>query len=397
MSTRREFLHKAAVGGIGSIVASSAAPAFIRNLSLTKTGVSLQEARDVHDRCLIFDAHNDTPVEHVARGMNVSNMMQRDMNYQTDFPRMQSSGYDSAAFIVGNGRIANVWVTMEQTLSTIRNNPDSLTLALKPEHIPQAREEGKIAVLMAIEGIAKWIHGETDIVRMLHRNGVRMIALTHGEGGPQPPLEESSNPFYKRMRSGDMMLQGSRSPYTMCTPKEREAELRNSIGLTRFGEQVLDVNNELGIVTDLAHINDRAYYDVLERTNRPVVVSHTAVFSLCNHFRCLTDDQIRALAENGGVMGVVFYSRFLDEDVESANLETLMRHLAYVADLVGVDHVGFGTDFDGVGTQPLVLPEVSQILKVTQAMMDFGFSEEEIMKMWGGNNMRVLRENADSV
>lgn len=391
MSTRREFLETITVAGTGSLLALQAPPAFIPNL-FTK-GVSLEEAQQLHDRCLIFDSHNDTPVERVARGMNVSTMMVQDMDFQTDYPRMKVSAYDSAAFIVGNGRIADVWVTMEQLLTTIESNPDKLILALRPSDIAEAQRSGRVAVLMAIEGIAKWVMGEPDILRMLYRNGVRMVSITHGEGGPDPELVESSNPLYRRMRSGPTYLQGSRSRYTYCTPRERAAELRNAIGLTPFGKQILDLNNELGIVTDVSHINDRAYFDVLERTDKPVVASHTAVFELCNHYRGLTDDQMKALAENGGVAGICFFARFLAEEPKPATVETLVQHLAYMAELVGVDHVGIGTDYDGVGDLPMVVPELSQLVQVTRAMMEHGFSEEEIMKIWGGNFMRVLEQN----
>lgn len=395
MSTRRQFLHQLAVGGAGSVIAANSAPFFFPNLSVRSTGVSLEEAQELHDRCLIFDAHNDTPVERVARGMNVSSMMVEDRNYQTDVPRMLYSGYDSGAFIVGNGRVANVWVTMEQMLTTIEQNPNELLLVLEPDDIVRAQQSGRVGVMLAIEGIAKWITGKSDILRILHRNGVRMVALTHGEGGGGPEVIETANPHYRRMAEGDTYLQGSRSPYRFCTPRERDSELRNALGLTLFGREILDLNNELGITTDLSHINDRAYFDVLERTHKPVIVSHTAVFSLCNHFRCLTDDQIRALAENGGAMGVVFFSRFLDEE-PGADLDTFVRHLAYVADLVGVDYVGVGTDYDGVGEQPVVLEEVSQLVQVTRKMMEYGFSEEEIRKIWGGNFLRLIRENHET-
>lgn len=393
MTTRRDFLGKVALGGIGGILASQTPPAFLRNLGTIREQDRLQEAREIHERCLIFDGHNDTPVERVARGMDVSTMMEYNEHYQTDYPRMSEVGYDTAAFIIGNGRIANVWVTMEQTLSMIQDHPDKLLLALEPGDILEAQNSDRVAVMMAIEGIAKWIHGQPDILRMLHRNGVRMVALTHGEGGPDPEFEQGSNPLYRRMRSGPTQLQGSRSPYRLCTPQERAAELRNAIGLTQFGEEILDLNNELGIVTDLTHINDRAYFDVLERTSKPTIVTHTAVFSLCNHFRCLTDDQIRALADNGGALGVCFVSQFLKEDPEEATLETMAEHIAHVVDLVGVEHVGIGTDFDGVGTMPVVVPELSELAEVTRELLDYGFSEPEIRKIWGENFLRVWQEN----
>ncbi len=341
---------------------------------------------------MIFDCHNDTPVERVARGENVSTMLELDMDYHTDLPRMNTTGYDGASFIVGNGRIANVWVTMEQTLSMVESNPEKVLLVHTSDDVMRAKEAGKLGILMSIEGIAKWVMGESDILRMLYRNGIRWVAITHGEGGLGPELEEPGNPLYKSMKTGPTYLQGSQSPYRLCTPQERRAELRNAIGLTPFGKEILDLNNELGIVTDLSHINDRAYFDVLERTNKPAVVSHTSVFSRCNHFRNLTDDQIKELAANGGVMGIGFVPFFLSENPEEATLDTMVEHISYAADLVGVDYVSFGSDYDGISGRILV-DDVSQLVKVTQAMMEYGFAEDEIKKIWGGNILRVLGQN----
>lgn len=391
MSTRRKFLETAMLAGVGGMISSGLGPVYLGNLQSNKGTVPLQEAQQLHKECMIFDSHNDTPVERVARGENVSTMLQLDEDYHTDLPRMKTTGYDGASFIVGNGRIANVWVTLEQTLSMVEANPDKMLLVNSSDDLVRAQETGKLGILPSIEGIAKWVMGEADILRMLYRNGVRWVSITHGEGGLGPELEETGNPLYKDMRKGPMYLQGTPSPYTYCTPQERRAELRNSIGLTTFGEEILDLSNELGIVTDLAHINDRAYYDVLERTEKPAVISHTAVFSLCNHFRNVTDDQIKALAKNGGVMGVCFVRHFLSKDAEKATLQTLVEHIAYVADLVGIEYVGIGTDFDGI-TNPLV-SDVSQLVKVTKSMMEHGFSDSEIKKIWGGNFRRVLKNN----
>ena len=196
------------------------------------------------------------------------------------------------------------------------------------------------------------------------------------------------------MTTGPTYLQGTRSPVRLCTPQERRDELKNAVGLTSFGREILRASNELGILTDLSHSNDRAFFDVMELTSKPVIVSHTAVFSLCNHFRCLTDDQIKALADNGGAMGIIFAPQYLHEQPEKCTLDTFVEHICYVIDLVGIDHVGVGSDYDG-GVKKPVMPEVSQYVNITRTMMAHGLSEAEIKKIWGGNFLRLLENNID--
>lgn len=397
MPTRRKFLKSTLAGGLGGIVASRTVPAYIKDLKSDKNKASFEEARQLQNEMIFFDAHNDTPVERVARGQNVSTLLQFDNAYQTDIPRMNKAGYDSGCFVVGDGVIANVWVTLEELLEVIEANPDKLLRVHSSKDIIHANETGKIGVLPSIEGIAKWIMGETDTLRMLYRNGVRWVSISHGEGGP-PPEEVPGGATgaggykYKNLKQGITYLQGSRTPVRPCTPQERATELKNAVGLTSFGKEVLRVSNELGIVTDLAHINDRAFFDVLEHTTKPAAVSHTGVFSVCNHTRNLTDDQIKALAANGGVMGIYFVPPFLALPPEKATLDTYVKHIAYVADLVGVDHVGVGTDYDG-GIDVLV--PLTELTGVIQALMKFGFSKEEIRKIWGGNFLRILKQNID--
>ncbi len=392
MNTRRTFMKHTAAGGISAILAAARAPVFAREVRSKNRSVTLEEARELHDTCLIIDGHNDTPVERVARGEDVSSMMHRDMSYQMDVPRMKEAGFDAGSFIVGNGKIADVWVTSEQTLHTIETNPDDLLLVLTAGDTVRARKEGKIGVMMGIEGIAKWVMGEVHTLHMLHRIGVRLVGITHGEGGDDPEITVSSNSLYRDVRNGPVFLQGSRSIVRLCTPAERARELKESKGLTPFGREVLAASNQMGILTDLSHINDRAYFDVMELTSRPVIVSHTAAFSLCNHFRCLTDDQMKALAENGGVMGVIFAPQYLKAEQDLADIDTLVEHVCYAVDLIGVDHVGIGSDYDG-GVKRPVVPEMSQLVHITRSMMEHGLSADEIRKIWGGNFQRIIEEN----
>ena len=122
-------------------------------------------------------------------------------------------------------------------------------------------------------------------------------------------------------------------------------------------------------------------------------MSHTAVFNLCNNFRGLTDDQIKALASVGGAIGITFVPQYINPDREKATIDNVVEHICYVADMVGIDHVGIGSDFDGT-TNPIV-PDVSQLVHLTRSMMEYGLSEEDIKKIWGGNFLRILQQNID--
>ena len=338
--------------------------------------VDIEEARAVHSRILVFDGHNDTPVERVHRGEAPLNWMQRDPAYHMDVPRMREGGFDGGFFIVGNGPTADVMYTLERTLQQIDAHPDALRLILSSQDVEEARTRDQIGILMAIEGAQRWLRGELDMVRLFYRLGIRCLGITHGEGGDE-----------------EGFLQGSRSPFGPCTLAEREAERKNALGLTDFGREVLRLSNELGLVTDLAHINDHAFYEVLDLSTQPVAMTHTAVCALCPHWRCLTDEQIRALADKGGVLGIAFAPFFIHP--EEATIDRLVEHVCYVAELVGVDHVAIGSDFDGLGRIQPVVPDISQLPLLTQSMLAHGLSEAEVAQIWGGNFLRLLQQTID--
>jgi len=378
MKTRRDFLTGTAHGGFGAILASGIAPASFEHTRVKKPGITLEQAQAVHNRVLIIDGHNDVPVERIHRGEKPLQWKRRDLAYHTDIPRMKEGGYHVGFFIVGDGPTANVWVTIEQVLAQIDADPQDLLLVLSSKDASRAKQAGKIGVLMAIEGVGRWLDGKVEVLRIFHRLGVRLAGITHGEGGSDP-----------------RDLQGARSPYGRCTPQDREAERKDAGGLTPLGREVLKASNELGIITDLAHSNDKTFYDVLERSARPPIVSHTAVFSLCQHSRCLTDDQIKALAAAGGAMGIAFAPEFIHPDPKQATIDRLVEHICHVADLVGIEYVGIGSDFDGLGATTPVVPEVSQLVHLTRSMLAQGLSEDEIRKVWGGNFLRLIEKNID--
>ena len=377
METRREFLQKTAAAGITGILASGIAPAFSKERT-AKGGVTLEQAWEVHRKCLIIDGHNDGPVERVARNEKPINWTKVDPAYQTDIPRMTGNGQQYTAFmIVGNGNQANVWATTERIMNLIDLYPEHITKILSSSDAVHAGKSGKLGVIFAIEGPAKWLEGRIETLHILYRLGIREVSITHGEGGTDPAS-----------------LQGTNSPFRFCTAQEREADRKNIMGLTDFGREVLKTQNELGIVTDLAHINDRAFYDVIEQTTKPPISTHTNTFGLCPHSYNMTDDQLKALAAKGGVIGIIPYHGLLHTDPQKETIDRLVDHILYVADLVGIDTVGIGSDFDG-GSNLSEIADGTKLVNITRAMLARGLTEEEIKKVWGGNFLRVLKQVID--
>ena len=160
-------------------------------------------------------------------------------------------------------------------------------------------------------------------------------------------------------------------------------------GVSVFGREVISEMNRLGIMVDLSHAGEKSFYDALELSKTPIVCSHSSCRALCDHPRNLTDDQMRALAQKGGVMQVTLYHGFLVKDGE-ATLDDAMRHLEHAIDIMGIDHVGLGTDFDGDGGIR-GLASSAELLNYTRELLKRGFSEADIQKLWGGNFLRVMR------
>jgi microsomal dipeptidase-like Zn-dependent dipeptidase len=161
-------------------------------------------------------------------------------------------------------------------------------------------------------------------------------------------------------------------------------------GVSAFGRQVISQMNRLGIMVDMSHAGEKSFYDALELSNQPIVCSHSSCRVLCDHPRNLTDDQMRALAQKGGVMQVTLYHGFLVKDGE-ATIEHAMRHLEHAIDIMGIDHVGLGTDFDGDGGIR-GLGNSAELLHFTRQLMARGFNESDIQKIWGGNFLRVMQQ-----
>lgn len=161
-------------------------------------------------------------------------------------------------------------------------------------------------------------------------------------------------------------------------------------GVSDFGRQVISEMNRLGIMVDLSHAHEKSFYDALELSTQPIVCSHSSCRALCDHPRNLTDDQMRALAAKGGVMQVTFYHGFLVKDGEATVVDAL-NHLDHAIQVMGIDHVGIGTDFDGDGGVR-GMADASEVVNFTRQLLARRYSEQDIEKIWGGNFLRVMRQ-----
>ena len=161
-------------------------------------------------------------------------------------------------------------------------------------------------------------------------------------------------------------------------------------GISAFGKEVVREMNRLGIMVDLSHASEKSFYDALEISKLPIVCSHSSCRALCDHPRNLTDDQMRALAAKGGVMQITLYHGFLRSDGE-ATIEDAIAHLEHAIEVMGIDHVGLGTDFDGDGGIR-GLADSSELLNFTRRLMARGYADKDIQKIWGGNFLRVMTQ-----
>ena len=160
-------------------------------------------------------------------------------------------------------------------------------------------------------------------------------------------------------------------------------------GLSPLGKEAVKEMNRLGIMVDVSHASEATFYDVMKESSVPVIASHSSVRALCDHPRNLTDDQIRAIAAKGGVVQICLYNEFINPEPAKASIDDALEHIRYVADLVGVDYVGIGSDFDG-GGELLGCRSSNELIQITVKLLGLGYTEPEIEKIWGGNLLRVM-------
>jgi membrane dipeptidase len=332
------------------------------------------KALALHRKAVIIDGHSDSLIEHWARKDSMD-LGQDWPAYQVDLKRMKAGGLTAMNSMVGGANLVQdleLWAGMYEN---IERHPADFLLVDKPDDILRAKREGKVGLIGQLEG-CQLLNNSLRVLAVLRRLGVRVAGLTHGEGG------------------GEFDLQAAKSPFGYCTQADRDKARQDAAGLTDFGREAVAEFNRLGVVVDLAHANDAAFYEAIQLSKRPVEFSHGAVFALSPHWRALTDDQLKALAANGGVIGIAVYPGFIDQDPAKQTIQRFVDHVEYVCEKFGDDYAGFGADYDGMGEAKPVIASYADLPRVTQIMLDRGFSEATILKFWGGNFLRVMRQAA---
>jgi microsomal dipeptidase-like Zn-dependent dipeptidase len=247
----------------------------------------------------------------------------------------------------------NIFDKIEQMVA---RNSQYLTLARTPQQLWDNKRAGKKSIMLGIEnGIA--LDGKLQNIQHFKERGVVYITLCH---------------------NGDNELCDS----------ARGSQTHG--GVSDFGAKVIGEMNRLGLMVDLSHAHEKSFYDALELSKTPIVCSHSSARALCDHPRNLTDDQMRALAQKGGVCQITLYNGFLKKDGQATILDA-MAHLEHAISVMGIDHVGLGTDFDGDGGI-CGLANASELTLFTRQLLARRFSEADIQKIWGGNFLRVMQQ-----
>jgi microsomal dipeptidase-like Zn-dependent dipeptidase len=237
----------------------------------------------------------------------------------------------------------------------VSDNAAHLALARTPDELWQNKQADKKSIMLGIEN-GKALEGKLNNIQHFANRGIVYITLCH---------------------NGDNDI---------C---DSAKGTQTHGGVSAFGAEVIQKMNELGLMVDLSHASEKSFYDALDISRMPIVCSHSSCRALCNHPRNLTDDQMRALARKGGVCQITLYPGFLKADGQATILDA-MAHLDHAIQVMGIDHVGLGTDFDGDGGVP-GLADASELSLFTRQLLARHYSEQDIQKIWGGNFLRVMR------
>ncbi|MBQ5825937.1 MAG: gamma-glutamyl-gamma-aminobutyrate hydrolase family protein [Bacteroidaceae bacterium] len=322
---------------------------------------SYRKAREVHRRVLTLDSHCDTPMV-FDQGVE---LCKRNTNSCVDLYKMYDGALDAAvmaAYLPQGGRSADelleATITADRILAEIRRQVEasySVQIATIPKDLFNNKMLNRKSIMLGIEnGYA--IGKDLSNIERYRKEGVVYMTLCH---------------------NGDNDI---------CDSASRSK--REHGGLSEFGKQVVAEMNRVGMMIDLSHASEETFYQTLETSTRPVLCSHSSSKALCNHPRNLTDDQVRALAEKGGVVQATLYEGFLVESGE-ATIDDAVRHIMHLIDVAGIEHVGIGSDFDGDGGVR-GLRTAADYLSLTRRLMAEGLNERSLRKLWGGNFVRVM-------
>lgn len=374
----------------------------------------IERALSIHKKVLTLDTHADTPLRMIEPGFRMSDRHDpNETGSKVDYPRMIEGGLDAiffAAFVAqdirndkGNFRAKNLCVQMiDSILSSIQQNSDVVGLALNPEDAYSLEKEGKRAIYIGIEN-GYPIGEDLSNIETYYKKGVRYITLVHS--------------------SNNDLADSATDP---AGPEHN--------GISEFGSKVVKEMNRLGIMVDVSHGSDAVFYDAIKISKAPIIATHSNARSVTNHKRNMTDDMLKLIAKNGGVVQLTMLSNYLRDPVPNitaeklkkellssikpidqmttleketmrkrlneiddkypiapANLKNVVDHIDHIVNVAGIDHVGIGCDFDGGGGIDGVF-DVSQVMNITIELVKRGYNEDQIAKIWGGNLIRVFSE-----
>lgn len=334
-----------------------------RAVSTAKRTIS-DEARRIHAEAIVVDLHADTP-SLMRMGYDFGKrhhppLPRAALGVHVDLPRMRDGGQAAQVFGLVSfpyrkkGLAAVIHRQIDLVEKTALRLAGELVLARSADDLVAAHRAGKKAAFLSIEG-AHALEGDLENAEVFARRGVRSLGLLHFSAN------EAGAPAYGKGSDPDR-------------------------GLTDFGRALIDELDRLGILVDLAHINHGGFLEAAARTKKPVIVSHTGVTGVQPHWRNIDDAQIRAVADKGGCIGVIFAPRYLGAD----GVDRVVDHLLHIRDVGGEDTPALGSDWDGLVTPPSDLRDPRDLPVLTQALLDRGVSPAGILKMLGGNVLRVL-------
>ena len=365
-------------------------------------------AKQLHDRAIVLDTHADTTQRMVFDPR--FNIGERHGDGNIDIPRMRDGGMDSVFFsiwvpsdVTGPIAVKRALDQIDAVREAVRQHPNDLTLATTAAEVRNAVKAGRIASLMGMEG-GHMIDDDMRLLRIYAALGVRYMTLTHF---------------------------GNNNWADSSTDKPAHN------GLTAFGKDVVREMNRLGMMVDISHVADKTFYDVMALTKAPVIASHSSCRAIANHPRNMTDEMLRALAKNGGVVMINYHAAFLSEEFRVASekqsgdvvaemaalskkcggnescttlegerldheamakgtlpkvgWDKIIEHIDHAVKVAGADHVGLGSDFDGA-TMPLGMEDASKLPKITDALLKKGYSDADVEKILGGNLLRVMEQ-----
>lgn len=373
--------------------------------------VQAQQYKRIHENAIVVDTHNDVLSSATMEGLSIErNLLGKT---HSDLARFKKGGIDIQVFSVfcdekfGKDtayKFANIEI--DSLYAIVGRNPDRMMMVTTPDELRRAVEEKKLGCMIGVEG-GHMIEESLENLEALFNRGTRYLTLTWNN-----------------------------SVSWASSAKDEAAGEAVQLGLSDLGKSIVTKMNELGMMVDLSHVGEKTFWDAIAITTKPVILSHSSVHKLCPVPRNVKDDQIKAVAKNGGVIQVNFYSGFLDPNYLTRRREVFARrkaeqdslknlnmadymisqwiakkypkefedirppfsiildHIDYIVKLVGVDHVGIGADMDGIESMPKDINGVQDFPKITQGLLQRGYSEEDIRKIMGGNFIRVFEANS---